>query len=335
MLQVGSLRRLRYEMMGRQAVLSAIPVRKHLRLIGIKSIDKYMTAVRRFFSFLNLTEYPWPVTDPDMCEALAEFVNYLWQDERPFDWASTFCSGFARLCPMYKHNLAQARIYVKNWNSVLDRTRAFPYTVEMVQAMASFLHLQAKPHMAVLVLVAFAGLFRIGELLHLRIRQVEFVSPEFCIVSLRNTKSKRGAVSVVLTDRTVIKALKALVVKRPKAELVFQVSYKALSIFLRDFAGMLRIPGDRFTGHGFRRGGATHYFKVWGAYDRVQALGRWAEAKTCMSYIDEAVADKVMLTLGPAGRRVLRDGVEAFPDALTRLCSQLTPRASKDLIIID
>ena len=270
-----------------------------------------------------------------MCAALAEIVNYLWQDERPFDWASNFCSGFARLCRMFKHNLAQARIYVKNWNSVLGRTRAFPYSIEMVQAMASFLQVQAKPHMAVLVLVAFTGLFRIGELLNLRIRQVEFLSADFCIFSLRDTKSKRGAVSVIVTDMTVIKILKALVVKRPQAELVFQVSYKALSIWLGDFAGMLRIPGGRFIGHGFRRGGATHYFKVWGAYDRVQALGRWSEAKPCMSYIDETVADKVMLTLGPSGRRVLRDGVEAIPKAMTRLCNEFTPATSKDLIVID
>ena len=116
---------------------------------------------------------------------------------------------------------------------------------------------------------------------------------------------------------------------------MFHVSYKALSIWLKEFACMLNVPADRFTGHGFRRGGATHYFEVWGAYDRVQALGRWAEAKTCMSYIDEAVAEKVMLTLGPRGRRVLRDGVEAFPDAMTRLCSELKPVVKESVVVID
>ena len=116
-----------------------------------------------------------------MCKALSEFVNYLWQDERPYDWASTLISAFARLCPALKHNLAQARVYVKNWNSVLDRTRAFPYSIEMVQAMSSYLHVQGRPHMAILCLVAFTGLFRIGELLNLRVKQVEFISAEFCI----------------------------------------------------------------------------------------------------------------------------------------------------------
>ena len=54
-----------------------------------------------------------------------------------------------------------------------------------------------------------------------------------------------------------------------------------------------------------------------------------------MCYIDEAVVEKVMLTLGPRGRRVLRDGVEAFPDAMTRLCSELKPVVKESVVVID
>ena len=82
-------------------------------------------------------------------------------------------------------------------------------------------------------------------------------------------------------------------------------------------------------------GGATHSFNVWGAYDRVQALGRWAYMKTCMTYIDEAVAEKAMLPLGPVGRRVLRGGVEAFPDAMSRLRVDLKPLVSESVIVIN
>ena len=86
---------------------------------------------------------------------------------------------------------------------------------------------------------------------------------------------------------------------------------------------MLNQPRKRFTGHGCRRGGATHVFKVLRSYDEVQRLGRWQDQATCRSCIHEAVADTFALFLPAVGRQVVHDGVKSFPVAAKQMVSNL------------
>ena len=296
-------------------------VRQHLCFMGIKpaTLAKYKTAVRRFTTYLHFVERPFPLTPHDFDDVAAEFVNYLYQDDRPLDWAASFMSGIKRFVPNVRRHMETAALYIRNWGSSIDRVRAFPYTVDMVQCMATLLALEKKYHMAILVLMAFSGLFRLGELFKLQVKQVEIISETFCIVSLIGTKARRGAVTVVLSDRTVITLLKRLLVQRSPTELLFDCRYQELQNVLRFFARMIDVPGDRFTGHGFRRGGATFHYKKWASYDRVQALGRWAEAKTCRLYIDEAVADRLTYGLSKEGSDIIKDGVDGFAPAMAAI----------------
>ena len=78
--------------------------------------------------------------------------------------------------------------------------KAFPFTNEMVQAMAVVLVHKGEPIMAVAVLLAFVGLFRLGEVLALRSQDFDAVAKDFCIVTLLQTKSRSGPVSVIVRD---------------------------------------------------------------------------------------------------------------------------------------
>jgi integrase len=309
-------------MMVRKPRTQSTQVRQHLKYVGLKAVTlaRYKTAVSRYFEWLRLSENPRPRTYAEVEHATAEFINFLYQDERPLSWASTFLSGFRRLCPTLRSCLTTAALYTRNWSDSVERVKAFPYSVHMLQAMATLLWLEKKPHYAVLVLTAFSGLFRLGELFKLKVKFVEIAAPNFCIVSLTHTKAKRGTECVVIRDETVIRLLQWCIKGRGPEELIFKkCSYRVLGNWLRKFAAWLEVAGDRFTGHGFRRGGATHFFKLYRAYDRVQQLGRWADARVARSYIDSAIADRLLLVLSTKGAQVLQDGIAGFPLAMSQL----------------
>ena len=306
-------------------------IRGHIRFAGIQEATrrKYKLAIWRFFNWLDASEWEFPSTQAEIDYAAGEFINFLYQEERPFDWASTFITAFKRFCPAHKRALGTASLYVKNWSKTLVRVSAMPYTADMVQSMAVLLHLEGKSDLAVLCLVAFAGLFRLAELFNLRVKYVEFLADDYCLVSLTTTKSRRGAETVILRDETTVLLLKVLVRNRPSSARVFNCTYGQLNAFLRRYAVMVGLSRRRFTGHGFRRGGATHVFKALRSYDEAQRLGRWQDQATCKLYIDEAVADKLSLSLPAAGQQIARDGARSFPQVARQLIAKLFNKARR------
>ena len=300
------------------ARVSAVKV--HLKFLGItdKTRANYKTAVSRFFSYVkHCLERP-PQTPQELRHAAAEFVNFLYQDDRPLYWAGDFLSGFKRFHPSQKLMLDEASGYYKNWSNSVVRSKALPFPVEFVQVMAAVAVTEGNFELATLCLLAFAGLFRLGELFNLRLRMIDVVSDNFCIITLLSSKTT-GPVAISIKDATIISILKARVAKGRPTELLYAGSYRCISIFLRRVAFLLEIDGERFTGHGFRRGGATHLFRLVGNYDRVQSAGRWGCAKTCRSYVDEALADRALLSLTEGGRRFLQQGVSKYPEIVAKL----------------
>ena len=293
----------------------------HLKYLGItpKTRSNYNTAMRRFYLFVQHCLDRPPEDEQELRTAAAEFINFLYQNDRPLYWAGDFLSGFKRFQPGQKSALDEASVYYRNWSNSIVRARAQPYPVEFVQLMAVVAVTEGNFELATLCLTAFAGLFRLGELFLLRLRMIDIVSESFCIITLLSSKTS-GPVAISIKDATIIRILKVRVAKGKPNDFLYAGSYREVSIFLRRIAFLLEISGERFTGHGFRRGGATHLFRLCGNYDRVQHAGRWACQKTCRTYVDEALADRAVLSLGDSGRRFLQQGIAKYDDAIVKLC---------------
>ena len=290
----------------------AVPSRQQTR-------NDYKAALNRFYAFVDFRFVKKPTSPEALRFACAEFVNFLYQDDRPIGWAGNFLSAMKRFHPSTVDSLGLARQYHTNWSRSIKRAWAFPYTVEMVQAMAVVLVHDQQPFMAIAVLLAFIGLFRLGEILALRLRDFDFVAPDFCIITLMQTKARKGPVSVIVRDPSIIVLLKAVCRANSPEQLLVPNKYRDFSTFLRKFAFFLSLPGDRFTGHGFRRGGATHFFRTSRSYDLTQRQGRWACTKTCQLYIDEALAEKASLALPPRGAAFLSNALLEFKDTMRSL----------------
>ena len=116
------------------------------------------------FNYLDRSGIEFPSSHAELDYIAGEFVNFLWEEERPFDWASTFVSAIKRFSPANRRSFETASLYVRNWSKTIVRVSAMPYTADMVQSMAVLLVLEEKIDLAILCLVAFAGLFRLSEL---------------------------------------------------------------------------------------------------------------------------------------------------------------------------
>ena len=110
-----------------------------------------------------------------------------------------------RLHPESKPSLDTAQLYYNNWRKSVTRIEAFPYTMQMVLGMASTLVNEGHPRLAIVVLLAFVGVFRLGELFVLKLHQIDVVTDNFCIITLENTKASSGPVSVIVRDQVLVK----------------------------------------------------------------------------------------------------------------------------------
>ena len=88
------------------------------------------------------------------------------------------------------------------------RAKALPFPIEFVQLMLAVAVTEGNFELATLCLVAFAGLFRLGELFNLRLKMIDVVSEIFCIITLLSSKTT-GCVAISIRDPTVISVLKA------------------------------------------------------------------------------------------------------------------------------
>ena len=94
--------------------------------------------------------------------AAAEFVNFLYQDDRPLSWAGCFLSGFKAFYSESRDYLDLAKVYYSNRSNSVVQLKAFPFPIEFVQTMVSVAVVEGNPGLAILVLLAYVGLSRLG-----------------------------------------------------------------------------------------------------------------------------------------------------------------------------
>ena len=224
-----------------------------------------------------------------------------------------------RFYPEVREGLDLAAQYCRNWKSLIVVQKAFPYTIEMVQAMISIAITEGDGDLAIFILLAYVGLFRLGELFKLRCRMIDIVASNFCVVNLLSSKTSRSPVTVAIRDPVLISVLGPLLSRKRPEQYLYEGSYRCMCKFLRRFAFYMDMPGDRFTGHGFRRGGATHLYRTHRNFEMVQSTGRWSCAKSCRQYLDEAMAERAMFDLSPKGAAFIVKGMDCYAKCMRSL----------------
>ena len=242
--------------------------RSHIKYVGLQvsTILKYRKAVARFFAWLKASEYCIPNTLAALDNRAAEYVNELYQDDLPLGWATDFISGIKRLYPDSKRQLDTASSYLRNWQKATVRTRAVPVTLECVQPMAAVAYVRDRPQFAQALLLGFAGLLRVSELLHAKMGHIIFLKHDYVILTLADSKGANRSgqpETVVFRDAALIAQLKARWVAEGSDALLCEGTYGSFMREYKDIGSFLGIRTPAFTPHGLRRGGATWHFSLY------------------------------------------------------------------------
>ena len=187
--------------------------------------------------------------------------------------------------------------------------RAPPLPEEALQAMVGYSIFKHECDFAISLLVGYFGILRTGEILALNSSHISVESERGpAVISLGMTKGgqRQGAAeSVALTAEQPIRWLWAWSRKCPDHQPLCSTPAHRR----KQFNDNLKAVG--FEGHGFRpyslrRGGATYWFKKWGTpLDRLLLYGRWQNAKTARTYVNDGlfVLASMQLRWTPASRR--------------------------------
>jgi integrase len=205
--------------------LDAMPVRHkfrprivrqaHIKFVGITKLTttRYKNAVKRFFEWHKSAEFATAVNFAELDYQLSEYINFLYQDERPTGWAGDCLAGFKRFYPPCRRQLETANAYYKNWCKSTKRIQALPLTPALVQAMASFCMIEGQIRLGAGLLLCFVGLLRVGELIKLRMGEINCVRNDLAVVTLldsKGAKHKGKPEFVMIRDESIVHILKKL-----------------------------------------------------------------------------------------------------------------------------
>ena len=224
---------------------------------------------------------------------VSDYLEHLWAKGLGRTVASNTLAALQDSQAFLKGKLPQSWRLLKTWVANETPNRAPPLPVEAVFALAGYAVFKNWHHMALTILVAFYGLLRTGEMLHLKCQHISITSPRGpAVVSLGWTKGGKrsgAAESVTIYNEDVCRRLFQWVQANPKNSLLAGPSH----IWRKQFAELLSgLQFDKwdFRPYSLRRGGATDMFKTQGTFERLMVLGRWQSQKTARVYVNEGMS---------------------------------------------
>ena len=128
---------------------------------------------------------------PEFDLQLGEYLNHLYQSDRPLYLGTNCIAGFKKFHPRCKRHIDTAVSWLNNWAKISTKVQALPLHVKLVKAFVSYGLLNKELDFALAVYVGFLGLLRGCEILDLRMSDVQPRGPDQVVLILRDTKGAR------------------------------------------------------------------------------------------------------------------------------------------------
>jgi integrase len=284
------------------------------------TVSRYVSAMNSFFVWRRAKGLGAEVDFADLDLQLGEYLNHLYQNERPLYLGINCIAGFKKLRPRCKKHIDTAVAWLNNWAKVTVKVQAMPLHICLVKAFVSYGLLKREYDFALSLYVGFLGLLRGCEILDLHMADVQARGPNQVVLVLRDTKGARlrnvPFETVTIRDPLAIKILlKRKTVGGPK---LFNCKRSRLAELYKNAVSFFRLSHPKPTPHGIRRGGASWHFGIHGSYDRTVEHGRWASVKSARIYINEAAAEESAMASCEKGKLRLKDGVDLRRPLLRR-----------------
>ena len=161
-----------------------------------------------------------------------------------------------------------------------------------------------RPAEALVVLVCFCALLRVGEAINLC--REDFVFGDAQLVILLRTTKTGSHQRVVIDNGVVIQYLRGLL---KRVEDPIRAAPTTYSTFRRYFTRALQALGlsnHGFRSHSLRRGGATTLFMRNMPLSNIMIAGRWASESSCRLYVRTGEAGLIAIRRAEAGNAGVR-----------------------------
>lgn len=217
----------------------------------------------------------------------------LWSSGEGRSKANDTVAGLQDLDAKLRGCLPNSWRLLKTWSIHEIPNRAPPFPEVVVQAMAGHAITNGDHAFALSLLLGFYCMLRTGELLGLLNRHISMHRPtQVAIISLGLTKGgqRQGAAeSSTLGVLDVLKLLWKWKQDSSPAAPLCPPPHKWRTKFSQTLTA-LNLDSFNFRPYSLRRGGATHWFRHHGSFDKLLIQGRWAAPKTAKMYINEGLA---------------------------------------------
>lgn len=248
-------------------------------------MQKYVEALEALNNDVQNSGSHWgSMTDADKDMFLAEWVLDGYEEGRSKNVCSWTLSAVQKVCPRLQ--LKTAWKVLDAWSHLQPVRQAPAAPPQLIQAMIVLALVLGRPELSSVMLLAYAGLLRIREVLNLRFKDVILETSQV-IVCLGQTKSGMEQ-KVVLQNPTVVKWLgQYLLWRQPHAMdgLVFSISYSSVLRWVKKLPNLLGAGSLSLTTHTFRRSGASELSRQGMALADVMLYGRWLSDRAARAYI--------------------------------------------------
>ena len=171
---------------------------------------------------------------------------------------------------------------------------------------------------ALYILVGFDRFLRTGELLNLRVFNIQFGTSK-AVITLHETKTgkRKGNTEMVsVTSPLVLRWLrKACAGKKPE-DLLLNQTYYQLRMLFRQFLCHFDINNLQYNLYSLRRGGCTSFFFEYGSLDLTVEVGRWSDSATARIYIQNAAAESAEISLSARQCHMLQESAKALKNCI-------------------
>jgi integrase len=277
---------------------------------------KYDAAVLEFCQWCR-DNRERPSTFSELDDALAGFIEDLYDNGGSKSKAANALYGMCALMPRARAHFSVSRMQLRGWNNATEKSPHPPLTFGLTCAIAVRMALDGKHRQAVATLLAFDCFLRIGELVNLRKEDISLpgdarVDAGYDRVGLRLRQTKTGPNKFVAVHDPAICALLIDVAKDTrKGARLFPWSAGAFRAYFKRTCGHLGLS-PRYVPHSLRHGGATYWFSVLGkSIPDIMQRGRWAAQKSAEHYIQQgpalALSVEVPEDVAIAGKRASKD----------------------------
>lgn len=254
---------------------------------------RYVKAREEFYEWLAHENLVLPTSAFQLDLVVSDYLEHLWAIGKGRSFGSTILAAIQDQQPHLKGKLKLSWRLMKTWVTQEVPNRAPPLSLDALHLMVGYSLFKGQPLFALSLLVGFHALLRTGELLGLCARHVSVSGPKGpAVISLGLTKAgkRQGAAeSVTINSEDVCRRLHQWkVAVHPNSSLTGS-SYA----WRKQFSSVLTATGlDHFDfrPYSLRRGAATHYFQLYGNFDKLLIMGRWQAVATARIYINSGLA---------------------------------------------